>query len=97
MRNRLCLVLVLLFLAGCYPVGRDFATFPIEEISPNVTNKRQIYAAFGEPIEKGSDSGYETWTYYYYVYTVVGLQSQKRLHVIFNRDGTVRNYSFSTN
>jgi len=97
MRKRLCLMLIVLFLAGC-SMGRDFPTFPIEEIRPNVTTKREVYAAFGEPVEKGSDSGYETWTYYYYsMYPVVGLQSQKRLHVIFNRDGTVRNYSYSTN
>ncbi len=95
MWNRLCLLFVILVLAGCYSVGRDFPTFPIEKLEPNVTTKDQVYAAFGEPVERGADSGYETWTYYYSLYSVTGLQ-QKRLHFIFNRDGTVRNYSFST-
>lgn len=97
MRNRLYLLFVLFFLAGCVPAGRDFPTFPIEKIRSNETTKDQVYAAFGEPVEKGSESGYETWTYYYYMYTVIGLQNQKRLYVVFNRDGTVRSYSFSSN
>jgi len=95
MRRGLLLVIFILVLAACFPVGRDFATFPVEKLQTNFTTKEQVYAAFGEPIEKGSDSGYESWTYYYYLYSVVGPQRQKRLHVIFNRDGTVKDYSFS--
>lgn len=97
MWNWLRLLVILLFLAGCFPVGRDFSTFPIEKIRANETTKDQVYAAFGEPVEKGYDSGNETWTYYYYLYSVMGLQTQKRLHVIFNREGAVQNYSFSSN
>jgi len=95
MRGRLGLMLLLVSLAACFPVGRDFATFPVEKLQPNVTTKEQVYAAFGEPVEKGSDSGNESWTYYYYLYSVAGPQRQKRLHVIFNRDGTVKDFSFS--
>jgi hypothetical protein len=83
--------------SGCIPVGRDFPTVPIKEIQPNVTTQRQVFASFGEPIEKGLDSGYETWTYYRYVYTVGGVQTQRRLHVVFNKDGTVRSYAYSSN
>lgn len=98
MRRRLVfLPLLLVFLAGCFPVGRDFTTFPVEKLQTNATTKEQIYADFGEPVEKGSDSGYESWTYYYYLYSVAGPQRQKRLHVIFNRDGTLKDYSFSGN
>jgi hypothetical protein len=42
------------------------------------------------------DSGHESWTYYYFLYSVLGPQRQKRLHVIFNRDGTLRDYSYSS-
>ena len=97
MRKRRCLLFFVLFLAGCIPAGRDFPTYPIEKLQPNVTTKDQVYADFGEPMERSSNSGYETWTYYYYyyVYSALGLQDRKQLRVIFNRDGTVRNYSFS--
>jgi len=95
MHRRFCLLILISFLAACFPVGRDFATFPVEKLQSNVTTKEEVYAAFGEPVEKGSDSGNESWTYYYYLYSVVGPQRQKRLHVIFNRDGTVKDYSFS--
>lgn len=95
--RKLIFLFVFLFLAGCLPFGRDFPTFPIEEIRPNVTTKSQVYTTFGEPVEKGFDSGYESWTYYHYLYTVIGLQNQKRLHIMFNKEGTVRSYSFSSN
>jgi outer membrane protein assembly factor BamE (lipoprotein component of BamABCDE complex) len=95
MRRSLSVLILACSLAGCFPVGRDFATFPVEKLQPNVTTKDQVYAAFGEPVERGSDSGNESWTYYYYLYSVVGPQRQKRLHVIFNQDGTVKDFSFS--
>lgn len=96
MGKPLSLVFALFFLFGCVPLGREFPTVPIKDIQANVTTKNQIFAAFGEPIERGYDTGDETWTYYHYVYSVGGIQTQKRLHVVFNRDGTVRNYSYST-
>jgi SmpA / OmlA family len=95
MPKRIYFLFLLVFFVGCIPVGREFATFPVEKIQPNVTTKDQVYADFGEPVERGLDSGNESWTYYHYLYSVVGPQRQKRLHVIFNRDGTVKDYSFS--
>lgn len=96
MQGKWRVLFLLLFLSGCIPVGRDFPTVPVKDIQPNVTTKPQIFAAFGEPVETGLDSGYETWTYYHYVYTAGGIQTQKRLNVVFNKDGTVRSYSFSS-
>jgi len=96
MGKKLFFLLLLLFLFGCVPVGRDFPTVPIQDIQPNVTTKNRIFAVFGEPVERGFDTGDETWTYYHYVYTPGGIQTQKRLHVVFNQDGTVRSYSFSS-
>jgi hypothetical protein len=97
MRKRLRILLILFFLSACVPLGRDFPSFPVEKIRANETTKDQVYAAFGEPVEKGSDSGYETWTYYHYIYSVTGQQTGKRLHISFNTNGTVRTYSFSSN
>ena len=70
MRKRLHFLFVVFLLAGCIPAGRDFPTFPIEKLQPNVTTKDQVYADFGEPVERGSNGGYETWTYYYYYYVL---------------------------
>ncbi len=96
MRNPLYFLVLAFFLWGC--VGRDFSTTPVEEIRPNVTTKAEIFANFGEPVEKGFDSGYEAWTYYRYtVGYAIGSAGQKRLYVVFNKDGTVRSYSFSSN
>lgn len=96
MAKALSFLFMILFLFGCVPMGRDFPTVPIKDIQANVTTKNQIFAAFGEPLESGYDTGDETWTYYHYVLTVGGVQTQKRLHVVFNKDGTVRSYSYST-
>ncbi len=96
MQQRLCGLLVVLLFAGCVTVGRDFPTFPMEKLQASVTTKDDVYAAFGEPFERGTDTGYETWIYHYYVRSIMGgRQNEKRLVVIFNRDGTVRHYSFS--
>ncbi len=81
-----------LILGGC--AGREFPTATINEIRPNVTTKGQIFATFGEPAEKGLDTGFETWSYYRYVLGQAG--GGKQLRILFNTDGTVRNYAFSS-
>ncbi|HEX9444254.1 MAG TPA: outer membrane protein assembly factor BamE [Candidatus Binatia bacterium] len=95
MRQRLWVLSLLVFLAGCVASGREFPVFPIEKLRANVTNKDDVYAAFGEPIEKGSDTGFETWVYYHYVTTLFGRRDERRLTVIFNPDGSLRHYSYS--
>jgi outer membrane protein assembly factor BamE (lipoprotein component of BamABCDE complex) len=95
MQQRLCGLLVVLLFAGCVTVGRDFPTFPMEKLQASVTTKDDVYSAFGEPLERGTDTGYETWIYQYYVRTLISRKDEKRLVIIFNRDGTLRHYSFS--
>lgn len=95
MRQRLRVALVAAWLAGCGSVGRDFPTFPMEKLQASVSTKDDVYAAFGEPLDRGTDTGYETWIYHYYDRALFGRQNEKRLVVIFNRDGTLRHYSFS--
>ncbi|MBI2089742.1 MAG: hypothetical protein HYT78_13550, partial [Deltaproteobacteria bacterium] len=51
---------------------------------------------FGEPYRRGLDSGYETWTYSFHYYELGQLRDSKELYVVFNKDGTVRSYSFTT-
>ena len=82
-------------LAGCIQQGRDFATSPVANIQQNVTTQREIFSDFGEPMRKGIENGYETWTYSYNYWELAQLQDSKELTVVFNKDNTVRSYSFS--
>jgi hypothetical protein len=84
-----------LVLAGCLPMGRDFVTTPVKSIENNVTTQREIFNYFGEPIRKGLENGYETWTYSYQYYELAQLRDSKELYVVFNKDNTVRSYSFT--
>lgn len=95
MRKLWYLVLVLA-LAGCVTYGRDFATTPVRDIKTNVTTQREIFGLFGEPMRKGLDSGYETWTYSYHTYQLGQLVASKELYVVFNQDNTVRSYSYTS-
>ena len=95
MIKALIFMMLLTILWGCSIAGRDFPIAPVKNIRPNETTQSQIFATFGEPVEKGLDTGYETWTYYQY--SVGQSVGQKRLQVTFNKDRTVRSYSFSSN
>lgn len=86
----------LLYLWGCMTVGRDFPTTPVVHIQQNATTQREIFSLFGEPYRKGIDSGHETWTYSYHTYELGQLKNSRELHVIFNKDGTVRSYAFTS-
>ena len=85
-----------LALAGCMAVGRDFATGPVRNIQNNVTTREDIFTSFGEPVRRGLENGLETWTYSYQYYEFLQLRGFKELHVLFNKDSTVRSYSFTT-
>ena len=84
-----------LILSGCLYMGRDFVTTPVKSIENNVTTQREVFGYFGEPIRKGLENGYETCTYSYQYYELGQLRDSKELFVVFNKDNTVRSYSFS--
>ncbi|MBI3001273.1 MAG: outer membrane protein assembly factor BamE [Deltaproteobacteria bacterium] len=96
MGGKLAGLLLLVFLWGCMTVGREFPVTPIKSIQQNVTTQRDIFGYFGEPYRRGLDSGYETWTYSFHYYELGQLRDSKELYVVFNKDGTVRSYSFTT-
>lgn len=81
--------------SGCLYYGRDFPVTPVREIKNNVTNQREIYAAFGEPDRRGLENGYEIWIYSYQFYELAQLRESKELVVVFNGDQTVRSYSYT--
>ncbi|HWP57429.1 MAG TPA: outer membrane protein assembly factor BamE [Candidatus Acidoferrales bacterium] len=85
-----------LFLSGCVTIGRDFSTAPVTSIKQNVTTQREIFSYFGEPYKKGWEDGYETWSYLYNYWELGQLRESKELTVVFNKDNTVRTYSFNS-
>ena len=96
MRGKLgYLILAFLFL-GCVTYGHDFPTTPVRNITTNVTTQREIFANFGEPDKRGLENGYETWTYSYQYYELAQLRNSKELYVVFDKDNTVKSYSFNS-
>ena len=96
MRGKLGYLIVALLLSGCVTLGRDFPTTPVRNITTNVTTQREVFANFGEPDKRGLENGYETWTYSYNYYELGQLRSSKELYIVFDKDNTVRSYSFNS-
>jgi hypothetical protein len=89
------LSLWVLLLPGCIYYGRDFPVTQVREIKNDVTTQRELFANFGEPDRRGLENGYEVWIYYYQHYELAQLRESKELVVVFNRDNTVRSYSYT--
>jgi hypothetical protein len=88
-------IFVSLILFGCIYQGRNFDISPVRNIRNDVTTQREIYAGFGEPIRRGLENGLETWVYSYQYYELGQLRESKDLYVVFNKDNTVKSYSFT--
>ena len=89
------LYVLFLALSGCMALGRDFATTPVRNIQNNITTQKEVFANFGEPVRRGLENGFETWTYSYQYYQLAQLKDSKELHIVFNKDNTVLSYSFT--
>ena len=95
MRSWVSLLILMLSLTGCFSQGRDFVTAPIRSIQPNVTTQTEVFHYFGEPLRRGLENGLETWIYSYQYYELAQLRDSKELYIVFNKDNTVRSYSFT--
>jgi outer membrane protein assembly factor BamE (lipoprotein component of BamABCDE complex) len=96
-RRSLLAMAAAVLLSGCWSVGRDFAATPVKNIQQNVTTQREVFSYFGEPYKKGIENGFETWHYYYHYWELGQLRDSRELTVTFNKDGTVRSYTYSSN
>jgi SmpA/OmlA family protein len=83
-------------ISGCFYQGRNFDISPVRNIKNDVTTQREIYADFGEPLRRGLENGLETWVYGYQYYELGQLRESKDLYVVFNKNNTVRSYSFTS-
>lgn len=95
MRNAARSLLLAVFLSGCFHQGRDFATWPVKSIQNGITTQQEVFTSFGEPVRRGLENGLETWIYSYQYYELGQLRDSKDLYVVFNKDNTVRSYSFT--
>jgi len=96
MRKLSFLLLVVFFLTGCALSGKNLTGSKVKDIQPNVTTKEQILSSFGEPGRRGRDSGFETWRYSYRNFAAEGWINRD-LYLIFNPDGTVQKYAYTSN
>jgi hypothetical protein len=87
----------LLGFTGCFTVGRNFVAAPVQSIEKGVTTKADVQQSFGDPFRTGLDDGYESWSYVYNRWTPFSVTRSKDLYIVFNKDGTVRSYTFNSN
>jgi len=88
--------LLVLLLAGCATVGRDFPVDPVGQIKIGTTTKTDIKKMFGNPWRTGIEDGQTTWTYGYYKYRMIGESTTRDLVVRYDAGGQVTSYSFNT-
>ena len=95
MRKTAVLALVLSLL-GCVSTGSDFGVAGVKRIHNKSTTRSQVQEIFGLPYMTGIDNGSETWIYNYNKADVAGRTQTKNLYIIFDREGLVTSYTFST-
>jgi outer membrane protein assembly factor BamE (lipoprotein component of BamABCDE complex) len=89
--------LLWLTLVGCFTVGKNFPSGPVRKVEKGISTKADVRKMFGEPFRTGLDDGYESWTYVYNRWNMLSTTRSKDLYVVFNKDGTVRSYTFNSN
>lgn len=96
-RVSLAILAVALLGTGCFTVGGNFPSMPVRKIEKGISTKAEVKRLFGEPFRTGLDDGYESWTYVYNRWNMFSTTRSKDLYVVFNKDGTVRTYTFNSN
>lgn len=92
---RAVLFLSILFLSSCFTTGSNFPS-RTEWIRKNATKKEDAKLVLGQPFAIGSSGGVNTWTYAFYKYQVFGKTFHKELKFYWNKDGSVKYYSFNS-
>lgn len=95
MRKTVIFALILL-LSGCISTGSDFGVGGVRRIQNKSTTRSQIQEMFGLPYMTGLDNGSETWIYNYNRPDMGGKTQTKNLYIIFDKEGVVTSYTFST-
>lgn len=87
---------LVLLLAGCISVGRDFPVPQSQDIKNGTTTKADLIRFFGEPTQVGMEDGDQTWTWALVRKGLSGTES-KQLYIRFDNRGVVKSYSYTSN
>jgi len=87
---------ILLFLAGCGTMGKDFNTSQVNNIQNHVTSQSEIIENFGIPFKEGTQNGMVMWTYQFDQYNAIGSDHSKDLVILFDKEDTVNSYRFTS-
>ncbi len=82
-------------LSACVTTGNNFPS-RTEWIKKNFTKRDDIKLVMGSPFAVGNSGGINTWTYAFYKYQVFGRTLHKELKLYWNKDGSVKYFSFNS-
>lgn len=88
---------IILLLAGCVSIGREFPTPTTDTIKNGITTRAELQQRFGLPVQEGIEDGHRTWTWIHVKTGPGGQTLSKQLHVKFDERGIVKSYSFTSN
>ncbi len=89
-----CLILLL---AGCVLVGREFPTPTPEMIKNGSTTRAELLKLFGSPTQVGIEDGDPTWTWLQVKAGGFGPPLSRELHIKFDARGLVKSSSYTSN
>lgn len=89
-------IVLLLGLMACSSNGRDYDTTHLTDIQNDVTTKAQAREWFGDPFKIGQRDNLEMWTYQFDGKSG-GKDESKDLILMFDDNGIVKAYRYSTN
>jgi hypothetical protein len=92
---RLLFGILLCLQSSCISVGIPFEG-DVVWIAPGKTKRSDIVAKMGEPFRVGYDSGFLTFTYAFYRYSLFSQARTKDLLIRFEATGIVHSYSYTS-
>ena len=81
---------------GCATVGESFEFKGADKLVVGKTTKTEVLKQYGDPFRVGFDSGDLKWTYGFYKYSLFGSSDTKDLAITFDKNGLVKDYTYST-
>ena len=94
--QNLFLIISIFIFQGCATIGSEFRFEGPKSISVGNTTKSEILSDYGKPFRVGYENGDEKWTYGYYKYSLFSDAETKDLVLIFNNQGIVTHYTYSS-
>ena len=87
---------LVIFLASCGTVGKNFDSSKLKSIQNNVTSQEEIFVRLGAPFNKGIENGQVMWTYQFDQWNAAGPTHSKDLVILFDKENIVKAYRYTT-